>query len=258
MFGLAIEAGAQGPGTEAGHRAAQAGRGRPRASTSSTTPELNETVIRGLGELHLRVMLERMKERYGVEVKIAAAAHRLPRDHQRARPRATTGTRSRPAAPASSARCSCGSSRCRAAPASSSSTRSRAAPFPASTCRRSRKACARCLHGGAIAGYQLQDVRVIVYDGKYHPVDSKEVAFVAAGKKAFLDAIGKARPQMLEPIVDLDGHRAGTAHGRHHRRAGGQARAHQRHRFAARRRDRDQGAGAAVGTDRLRGRTQRR
>ena len=60
------------------------------------------------------------------------------------------------------------------------------------------------LDGGAIAGYQLQDVRVIVYDGKYHPVDSKEVAFVAAGKKAFIDAIGKARPILLEPVVNLD------------------------------------------------------
>jgi elongation factor G len=50
----------------------------------------------------------------------------------------------------------------------------------------------------------MQDVRVIVYDGKHHPVDSKEVAFVAAGKKAFLDAIARAKPQVLEPIVDLD------------------------------------------------------
>src|SRR3546814_8201767 len=50
----------------------------------------------------------------------------------------------------------------------------------------------------------MQDVRVIVYEGKHHPVDSKEVAFVAAGKRAFLDAIAKARPQVLEPIVDLD------------------------------------------------------
>src|SRR5207342_1131204 len=65
------------------------------------------------------------------------------------------------------------------------------------------KGVRQVLLGGAIAGYQLQDVRVIVYDGKYHTVDSKEVAFVAAGKKAFLDAITKARPQILEPIVDL-------------------------------------------------------
>jgi elongation factor G len=42
-----------------------------------------------------------------------------------------------------------------------------------------------------------------VYDGKHHPVDSKEVAFVTAGKKAFIDAIQKARPIVLEPIVKL-------------------------------------------------------
>jgi elongation factor G len=50
----------------------------------------------------------------------------------------------------------------------------------------------------------MQDVRVTVYDGKYHPVDSKEIAFVTAGKKAFLDAITKAQPRILEPIVNLD------------------------------------------------------
>ena len=44
----------------------------------------------------------------------------------------------------------------------------------------------------------------MVYDGKYHPVDSKEVAFVAAGRKAFLDAIAKARPIVLEPIVGVE------------------------------------------------------
>jgi elongation factor G len=57
---------------------------------------------------------------------------------------------------------------------------------------------------GAIAGYPLQDVRVAVYDGKSHSVDSKEVAFVAAGKKAFLDAIAKAAPIVLEPIVNIE------------------------------------------------------
>ncbi|HXD82807.1 MAG TPA: elongation factor G, partial [Rudaea sp.] len=50
----------------------------------------------------------------------------------------------------------------------------------------------------------LQDLRVTVYDGKYHPVDSKEVAFVSAGKKAFIEAIAKAKPQVLEPIVNLE------------------------------------------------------
>ena len=66
------------------------------------------------------------------------------------------------------------------------------------------KGVRQVLAHGAVAGYPLQDVRVTVYDGKYHSVDSKEVAFVAAGKKAFLDAIGKAGPLVLEPIVDLE------------------------------------------------------
>jgi elongation factor G len=59
------------------------------------------------------------------------------------------------------------------------------------------------LDSGAIAGYPMQDVRVTVYDGKSHPVDSKEIAFVSAGRKAFLEAVGKARPIVLEPIVSI-------------------------------------------------------
>jgi elongation factor G len=60
------------------------------------------------------------------------------------------------------------------------------------------------LDSGFVAGYPIQDVRVIVYDGKSHPVDSKDVAFMSAGRKAFLDALGKARPIVLEPIVNVE------------------------------------------------------
>jgi elongation factor G len=60
------------------------------------------------------------------------------------------------------------------------------------------------LDHGFLAGYPLQDVRVTVYDGKSHPVDSKDVAFVSAGRKAFLDALAKARPILLEPIVNVE------------------------------------------------------
>ena len=60
------------------------------------------------------------------------------------------------------------------------------------------------LAAGPLAGFPLHDVRVNVYDGKYHPVDSKEVAFVAAGRKAFLDAIAKAKPIVLEPVVGVE------------------------------------------------------
>ena len=60
------------------------------------------------------------------------------------------------------------------------------------------------LEQGVLAGYPLQDVKVIVYDGKHHPVDSKEVAFRTAGKYAFKDAVMKAKPVLLEPIVNME------------------------------------------------------
>ncbi|MHC4692043.1 MAG: elongation factor G [Planctomycetota bacterium] len=57
---------------------------------------------------------------------------------------------------------------------------------------------------GVVAGFPLQDVKVSIYDGKHHPVDSKEVAFRAAGKGAFKDGVLKAKPVLLEPIVNIE------------------------------------------------------
>jgi elongation factor G len=60
------------------------------------------------------------------------------------------------------------------------------------------------MQNGVVAGFPLQDITVSVYDGKHHPVDSKEVAFRAAGKGAFIDAVQKAKPVLLEPIVNME------------------------------------------------------
>ncbi|MGE5296640.1 MAG: elongation factor G [Solirubrobacterales bacterium] len=57
---------------------------------------------------------------------------------------------------------------------------------------------------GPIAGFPMQDVKVSITDGKYHPVDSKEIAFRTAGKGAFIDAVKKAKPALLEPIVNME------------------------------------------------------
>ncbi|WOT06095.1 elongation factor G [Shewanella youngdeokensis] len=56
---------------------------------------------------------------------------------------------------------------------------------------------------GALGGFPMQDIKVTVLDGKHHSVDSKEIAFVMAGKKAFMDAVALADPVILEPIVDM-------------------------------------------------------
>jgi len=68
------------------------------------------------------------------------------------------------------------------------------------------KGVRQALEGGVVAGFPVEDLRVIVYDGKTHPVDGKEVAFVMAGKKATIAAIQTAGAVVLEPIVDIDIH----------------------------------------------------
>jgi elongation factor G len=59
------------------------------------------------------------------------------------------------------------------------------------------------LSEGALCGYPIQDLKVTAYDGKHHPVDSKEIAFFTAAKKAFVDAFIKASPCLLEPVMKV-------------------------------------------------------
>ncbi|MBY5994131.1 elongation factor G [Ferrimonas balearica] len=65
------------------------------------------------------------------------------------------------------------------------------------------KGVKEAMNEGVLAGFPMQDIRVVVLDGKHHPVDSKEIAFLTAGKKAFLEAVMEAQPVILEPIVDM-------------------------------------------------------
>jgi len=66
------------------------------------------------------------------------------------------------------------------------------------------KGVRQALDTGVLAGFPVQDVRVTVYDGKTHAVDGKEIAFVTAGRKAFLEAAANARPIILEPVVRIE------------------------------------------------------
>jgi elongation factor G len=201
MFGLAIEAATRGQEQKlatALHRLAEEDPG----FQVEHHAELNETVIRGLGELHLRVMLERIRERYGVAVdtRPPRIAYRetiaAPAEGHHRHKKQTGGAGQ------------FGEVYLRVEPLE----RGRGFEFvdavkggtiPGQYLPAVEKGVRQALDGGAVAGYPIQDVRVTVYDGKHHSVDSKEVAFVAAGRKAFLDAVLKARPQVLEPIVDL-------------------------------------------------------
>jgi elongation factor G len=73
------------------------------------------------------------------------------------------------------------------------------APFVSAT----EKGCRQALEGGVLAGYPVVGVRTVIYDGKMHPVDSKEIAFQTAGREGFKQAVLKAGAVLLEPIYEV-------------------------------------------------------
>ncbi|KWS04109.1 elongation factor G [Lysobacter capsici] len=202
MFGLAVEAASKGQEQKLATALHKLAEEDPCFHVEHET-ETNETVIRGLSDLHLRINIDRLKDKYAVEVKVRppriayreTVAGKAEGHHRHKKQTGGAGQ--------------FGEVFLRVEPLPRGGgfefvDEVKGGTIPGQFLPAVEKGVRQVLHDGAVAGYPLQDVRVIVYDGKYHSVDSKEVAFVAAGKKAFLDAIGKARPQVLEPIVELE------------------------------------------------------
>jgi elongation factor G len=166
-------------------------------------PTTNETVIRGLGELHLRGKLEKMANQFKLEV--TTKPPKVPYRETITKPAEGHHRHKKQTGGAGQF----GEVYLKIEP------RERGAGFefldqtkggviPNVFMPAVEKGVRQALDEGGIAGYPVEDLRVIVYDGKSHPVDGKEVAFVSAGRKAVLDAISKAGPIVLEPIVDIE------------------------------------------------------
>ena len=204
MYGLAIEAKSRGDEVKISTALHKTMEEDP-TFVFERVAATNETVCRGVGELHMRIILERLRNRYKLDLDtkppriayketITAKAdghHRhkkqtggagqfgevflrvepLPQDHE-------TGFEF--------------------------ADETFGGSVPKQYMPAIEKGVRQVLTTGAVAGYPLTGVRVAVYDGKHHPVDSKEVAFVTAGKRAFIDAVSKARPVLLEPFVDVE------------------------------------------------------
>jgi elongation factor G len=166
-------------------------------------PTTHETVMRGLGDLHMRVKLEKMQSQYKMEV--ATKPPKIPY-------RETVTAKSEG---------HCRHKKQTGGAGQFGEVFLRIEPLPRGTgfefvdivkggviptvyIPAVEKGVRQALDHGVVAGYPVEDLRVIVYDGKYHAVDSKEIAFVTAGRKAVIDAILKARPIMLEPIVNIE------------------------------------------------------
>jgi elongation factor G len=164
---------------------------------------LNETVLRGLGELHLRSVFERMASQFKLEIET-----RPPRVPYRETIMAKAEGHHRHKKQTGGAG-QFGEVFLRIEPLPRGAgfefkDAVKGGTIPTQFIPAVQKGIEQVLAHGPVAGFPLQDVRVTVYDGKHHAVDSKEIAFVTAGRKAFLDAIDKAKAIVLEPIVSLE------------------------------------------------------
>ena len=165
--------------------------------------QTGELVISGMGELHLKTMLARMKERYGVDVEVGTpkvayketitgngdAKYRHKKQSGGAGQFAEVWMRVEPL--------------------------ERGAGFefvdevvggaiPKQLIGSCEKGVLNALKDGLVAGYPVVDVRVTVYDGKTHPVDSKDIAFQIAAAHAFRESCEKAKPTILEPVMHVE------------------------------------------------------
>lgn len=162
----------------------------------------NETVVYGLGELHLRMLLERLQAGYKFEVET-----RPPRIAYRETIVQGAAAQYRHKKQSGGAG-QFGEVHLRVEPLPRGAgfefvDQVKGGAIPGQFMPAVEKGVREALAEGVIAGYPVQDIRVIVHDGKSHAVDSKEVAFVTAGKKAAQAAIREAAPTVLEPVARL-------------------------------------------------------
>jgi elongation factor G len=165
--------------------------------------QTNETVVYGLGELHLRTLLERLTEVHNcqVETRPPRIAYRetitAPAEGHFRHKKQTGGAGQ------------FGEVFLRIEPLPRGAgfqfvDEVKGGAIPHNFMPAVEKGVRLATEQGVVAGYPVVDLKVTVYDGKHHTVDSKEIAFVQAGKKALIAAVQAARPCVLEPIVDVE------------------------------------------------------
>lgn len=165
-------------------------------------PRTHDTVLYGLGELHLRLLLERLQEvaRLAVTTRAPHVAYRetvaaAAEGHHRHKKQSGGAGQF-------------GEVRLRVEPLPRGSglvfeDAVKGGAIPGAFIPAIEKGVRQAADAGVISGHPVQDVKVTVLDGKHHSVDSKEIAFVTAGRKAFAAAVQAAQPLVLEPVVLL-------------------------------------------------------
>lgn len=165
-------------------------------------PQTGEQIIAGLTQVHVEVLVERMRERFGAEIELHPP--RVPYQEAirgsaaaRARYKKQTGGKGQ------FADCAIeiepGEEGC----GLEFVDKIKGAAIPGGFIPAVEKGVAEAMRHGTVAGFPVRDVRVRLVDGKHHDTDSSELAFKLAGAMAFREAMDEADPVLLEPIVKL-------------------------------------------------------
>jgi elongation factor G len=168
-----------------------------------TDPDSGQTIISGMGELHLEIIVDRMMREYKVEANVGkpqVAYRETVRKHAEAEGKYIRQT---------GGRGQYGHAKIKLDPQPPGMGYEFVndivgGSVPKEFIKPIDQGIQEALEGGVLAGYPVVDVKVTLYDGSYHDVDSNEMAFKIAGSMAFKEAARKASPVLLEPVMAVE------------------------------------------------------
>ena len=169
-----------------------------------TNEDTGQTIIAGMGELHLEIIVDRLLREFKVEANVGKPQVSYKETITHRQQISITSMQSSQVVVVSTVMLRSRYIRESREQASSSRTPSSAVLFLRNIFRRSKKVSKKRCKTGPVAGYQVVDVGVELYDGSYHEVDSSEMAFKIAASMAFREAAKKAKPVLLEPIFKVE------------------------------------------------------
>jgi elongation factor G len=168
----------------------------------NTDPDTGQTILAGMGELHLEIIVDRMLREFGVGANVGkpqVAYRETIRRSAEAEGRFVKQT---------GGHGQYGHVKLRIEPAPGAGfefvNEIRGGTIPREFIGPVERGCQEALEGGILAGYPMADVKVTLYDGSYHEVDSSEMAFKIAGSMAVKQAAERAKPVLLEPIMSVE------------------------------------------------------
>ncbi|QOY54955.1 elongation factor G [Candidatus Sulfurimonas marisnigri] len=169
----------------------------------ATDEETGQTIISGMGELHLEILVDRMRREFSVEAEVGApqVSYResikdeVEQEYKYAKQSGGRGAfghvylRIKPGA---------------AATGFVFNNEIKGGAIPKEFIPAVEKGCKETMSNGVLAGYPMEDIEITLYDGSYHDVDSNEMAFKLAASMGFKEGCRKARPSILEPMMKVE------------------------------------------------------